>query len=270
MDTIDKYLISNYLLIIDEFNDRYKEVKDKISLKQIADTEFSEADLVVRLGYPFKNMANFNMQGSVHDIVVKEKDFIIEVKYLRNFKSGIKKNFSANKTIWADAFQKDYDWLCKEIKDGHKGKRAFVLSWFNAVDRFSEIMQLGEGKGGFPNLNEKRIRLLPFINYDPDTLKTKDIFYMYKKAYENLSIQIPGYDENVVNCIFVGKKEGKFHMAILVKKRGSPKLLVSLLFRPHNLKFNYLSDLFYFTFSTNSHKPHNRAIYKQWLQFSRF
>lgn len=214
---IEKYLVSTCLFIIDEFNERFINTPNE-EVKKIADTEFSEADIVVRLGYPFKQMANFNMQGTDRDIVVKSKDFIIEVKYLRNFNSYSIKDksvkYKSNKTIWNDAFQKDYDWLCEEIRNGKKGNRAFVIGWFNAGTNFNEIMQLGQGKGCVPDINKDRIQLFPFLNYNPITNKTKDIFYMYSKAFKEESIKILGYDKEVVNCMFLGTGSDKFHFAI--------------------------------------------------------
>ena len=61
--TIDQYLISNFLFLIDEFNERFDYVNSKEELKLIANSGFSEADLTVRLGYLFKQMARFNIQG---------------------------------------------------------------------------------------------------------------------------------------------------------------------------------------------------------------
>lgn len=211
---IEKYLLSNCLFVIDEFNERYSSINSKKELKTVADEEFCEADIVVRLGYPFRQMANFNMQGTSNDIVVKSKDFIIEVKYLRNFNNQAKTNRSS-KLTWEKAFQKDYDWLCQEIINGKKGHRAFVLGWFNAVDRFSEIMQLGDGAGNYPDINETRLRLFPFLNrVSPDSKKTKDIVYQYDSAYEPLPIQIIGYGKEKVHCMFLGKESDKFHLAI--------------------------------------------------------
>lgn len=212
---IDKYLISNCLFIIDEFNDRYQTVCERDKLKDIADLEFCEADLVVRLGYPFRQMANFNMQGNAQDIVVKSKDFIIEVKYLRNFFSKTKSGeFRSNKLKWDEAFQKDFNWLCNEIKLGKKGTRAFILGWFNAFERFSDIMQIGQGKGKNPTINQERINLFPFLNYNPQTNKVNDIFYMYSLAYKELNIRIPGYNNEHASCMFVGKPDDKFHFAL--------------------------------------------------------
>ncbi|XNN69446.1 hypothetical protein ACLM2U_16945 [Bacillus pumilus] len=207
--TIDQYLISNCLFIIDEFNERFNQVKDKSELKIIANSGFSEADLTVRLGYPFRQMAKFNMQGpDTRDIVVDSKEFLIEVKFLRNFQSGGGK---ANKITWKE-IKKDFDWLYTEIRKGYKGKRAFIIGWFNAVDRLSQIVQLGKGKGMYPDIDEEKMKHFPFLNRTG--LKTKDIFYMYPYAYEPIPIQIPGYAGKGANCMFFGKEEDKFHMAL--------------------------------------------------------
>lgn len=208
---IDKYLISNCLFIIDEFNDRYKGVS-KEELKVIADTEFNEADLVVRLGYPFRTQANFNMNGCERDIEVKSKGFAMEVKYLRNFKSSF--NTSTNKLRWKEAFEKDYTWLCNEFINEKKGKRAFILGWFNAYNRFSEIMQMGEGHGYIPKVNKERIDLFPFLNYDPKDGTTKSITYMYKEAFKPRQIRIIGYPDAYVDCMFLGTETDKFHFAM--------------------------------------------------------
>lgn len=212
---IEKYLMGNCLSIIDEFNERYKGIDNKI-LKDISDLEFNEADLVIRLGYPLRQMANFNMQGSSHDIVVKSKDFIIEVKYLRNFTSNsIKKGeFRTNKLKWSEAFEKDFLWLTDEINKGKKGNRAFVIGWFNIPDRqFGDIMQLGESKGQNPIINTERIRLFPFLNYDPISNKVKDIKYRYGNGFSESKISYPGTDEQV-DCIFFGTESDVFHFAL--------------------------------------------------------
>lgn len=209
---IDKYLISTCLFIIDEFNERF-ETKTLDELKLFADMNFCEADLVVRLGYPFRQMASFNMQGTARDIVVPKKDFIIEVKYLRNFTSNSSIKSRAAKIVWEEAFQKDYDWLTNEIISGHKGKRAFVIGWFNAVERFSQLMQLGEGQGQYPKINQERLRLFPFLTHKADSDRTKDIFYKYEQAFIEKPISIRGYQEEVT-CIFLGKPDDKFHFAL--------------------------------------------------------
>lgn len=219
---IDKYLISNCLFLIDEFNDRYADLT-KEELKVIADTEYTEADIVVRLGYPFKHMATFNMQGtskeSGSDILVKSKDFRIEVKLPRNYKSGNKNKTSCSSSNWKE-MQKDFEWLYGEIKKGKKGQRAFIIGWFNAVERFSQIVQLGEKRGGNPDINQDKFKYFPFLNVrtDPEelktTYKTRDIIYQWSDAYKELTMRIPGYVDESANCMFFGKPTDKFLIAM--------------------------------------------------------
>ncbi len=53
--TVDQYLVADCLFIIDEFNILYKDYElDK--LKKVADEQFNEMDITVRIGYPFKQM----------------------------------------------------------------------------------------------------------------------------------------------------------------------------------------------------------------------
>ncbi len=214
---IDKYLISNSLIVIQEFNDRFSHLSNE-QLKEFSDKEFSESDLVFLVAFPFKHLARFSTLGSGRDIYIKPLDFCIEAKYLRNTKST--NGHYSNTITWKNAFQKDFEWLCEEIKRGNKGKRAFILGWFNVVDSFSQIMQLGKGGsngksgGGLPDVNDEKLRLFPFLNLDGDKIKTKDIKYMYSKAYDNHSITVKGLFTNTVNCIFLGKESDKFHFAI--------------------------------------------------------
>lgn len=211
---IDKYLMSNCLFLIDEFNDRYVNLT-KEELKVIADTEYTEADLVVRLGYPFKHMATFNMQGSSkvkgNDIIVKSKDFRIEVKLQRNYRSGNTNKTACSSATWKE-MEKDFEWLFGEIKQGKKGKRAFIIGWFNAVDRFSQIVQLGTGRGMYPDIDQNKYQFFPFINREGD--KTKDIIYQWSDAYKELTIRIPGYVDESVNCMFFGKPTDNFLIAM--------------------------------------------------------
>ncbi len=212
---IDKYLVSNCLFIIDEFNEMYKGISNE-ELKEIANREYSEADLVVRLGYPFRQMATFNMQGSSkefgNDIVVKSKNYKIEVKLLRNWKSKGKTedNFS-NSMPW-DHISKDFEWISNEVVNGNQGNRAFVIGWFNAVERFSNIVQLGKGRGRYPDIALERLDYFPFLHRTG--LKTNDVTYQYSLAYQNQSIKIPGYLEGTLNCMFFGQPEDKFHLAL--------------------------------------------------------
>ncbi|MTW85635.1 hypothetical protein F3157_08160 [Virgibacillus dakarensis] len=208
---IDKYLISNCLFIIDEFNEKYKNVS-KDELSDIANSEYSEADMVVRLGYPFRQMATFNMQGkskeSGNDIIVKSKDFRIEVKLLKNYKSN---GGTSNSTVWKE-IERDFEWVLSEVKKGNCGQRAFVIGWFNSVDRFSQIVQLGKTRGSTPDIDHRRMGYFPFLYSHGE--KTKDIIYMYNQAYKVLHVNSLYYGEDNVNCMFFGKKEDVFHIAI--------------------------------------------------------
>lgn len=213
---IDKYLISNCLFIIDEFNEMYKNTSNE-ELKNIANKEYSEADLVVRLGYPFRQMATFNMQGisaiSGNDIVVKSKDYKIEVKLLRNWRSSKSDSdeYFSNSMPW-NHISKDFDWISNEIKFGNQGKRAVVIGWFNTVERFSQIVQLGKGKGRFPDIALDRLDYFPFLHRTG--LKTNNIVYQYSLAYHVQTIKIPGYLDGTLNCMFFGQPDDKFHLAL--------------------------------------------------------
>lgn len=211
---IDKYLISNCLFIIDEFNERYK-ITSNEELKNIANNEYSEADLVVRLGYPFRQMATFNMQGaskiSGNDIVVKSKDYKIEVKLLRNWKSSKSDVYFSNSMPW-NHISKDFEWISNEVIIGNQGKRAVVIGWFNTVERFSQIVQLGKGKGRFPEIALDRLDYFPFLHRTG--LKTNDIVYQYSLAYLVQTIKIPGYLDGTLNCMFFGQPDDKFHIAL--------------------------------------------------------
>ncbi|MEK5038758.1 hypothetical protein [Sporosarcina sp. FSL K6-3457] len=191
----------------------YKDVQTKEELKIIADNEYSEADMVVRLGHPFRQMATFNMQGKSkelgNDIVVKSKGFKIEVKLQKNYKSN--GDGSSNSATWKP-LEKDFQWLFNEIQAGNKGKVAFVLGWFNAVDRFSQIVQLGKGKGRYPVIDNTRKEFFPFLHSSGD--KTKDITYLYSEAYEKLTVKSLISSDYKANCMFLGSEKDKFHIAI--------------------------------------------------------
>ncbi|MGX9134145.1 hypothetical protein ACWV26_07150 [Rummeliibacillus sp. JY-2-4R] len=108
--------------------------------------------------------------------------------------------------------QKDFEWLFNEIKQSKKGQRAFIIGWFNAVERFSQIVQLGKGKGKYPEISLDKFQYFPFLNRSGD--KTRDIFYQYSDAYKELTVRIPGYAGESVNCMFFGKDTDKFHIAM--------------------------------------------------------
>lgn len=209
---IKNYYISNCLIIINDLSEYHKD-KDNQELKDFADLRFTEADLQMKLCYPLGNMAQLNMQGNSGDIRIPSKDFITEVKYLRNFNNA--SNVRNQKLKWDEAFQKNYDWLSSEIKNGNKGKRAFILGWFNTKGRrFSDIMQLGKEIGKNPQINEIRMTYFPFLNYDPKTNKINDISYIYNSHCKELEINIPGFNDDKVTCMFIGEVEDKFHFAL--------------------------------------------------------
>jgi len=218
--TIDQYLISTCLFIIDEFNEQYKNIS-KTELKRIADEKFNEMDLCVRVGYPFRQMAHYtvgdNRNKSTskvnHDIYVESKDFKIEVKYLKNWKCSSGTS-SASKN-W-DAYQEDFDWLLQEIRDGNRGKRAFIIGWFNCVERFSQLIQLGEGRnpGSKPKASERKICYFPFLTRMNVPTYTTDLVYNYNNAYKALPVNLIGDTIEGYNCLFLGNEKDLFHFAI--------------------------------------------------------
>ena len=114
--TISQYLLSTCLFTIDELNEQYRGLS-KEELKQIADDKYNEMDITVRLGYPFKQAVHYTVgdgkkNGSKvnHDLYVESKDFKIEIKYLKNWKSNSGTN-SASKT-WAE-YQKDFNFQAR-------------------------------------------------------------------------------------------------------------------------------------------------------------
>lgn len=216
--SISQYLASTCLLVIDELNERYKG-KSKEELKRIADEEFNEMDITVMMGYPFRHMVHYAVgdKGKAknknnHDLFVKSKDFIVEVKFLKNWKSGTK-NTSSNSKSWSE-YQKDFDWLISEIDEGNKHRRAFVIGWFNCVDNFSQLMQLGNESGSKPSLNEKRIIYFPFLNKMKIPTHTIDLLYNYSEAYEERSFYPIGNNTGKYNCMFLGNEKDCFHFAI--------------------------------------------------------
>lgn len=215
--TISQYLLSTCLYTIDEFNERYGHLS-KEELKKIADEKFNEMDITVRLGYPFKNTVHYTVgdtkqRGSKvnHDLFVESKDFKVEIKYLKNWKTNTGTN--TNSKEWAK-YQIDFDWLTEEIENGFKGKRAFVIGWFNCVDTISRYLQLGNGRGNKPIINEERIAYLPFLRRIKVPTYTSDLIYNYDCAYEPISLNLIGEKNPNLNCIFLGNKDDVFHFAI--------------------------------------------------------
>lgn len=220
--TINQYLLSTALFMIDEFNEKYSEL-DKLTLKEISDLKYNETDIMVRIGYPFGNIVHYtvgdgtskNEESKVnHDIYIEAKDFKIEIKYLRNWASNGTDEYRSNKIQWAE-IQRDFQWLEEEIRSGNKGKRAVVIGWFNCIDNFSRYMQLGEGAGCNPNANEERVTYFPFLtsNTAPPR-KASELVYNYQLGYRELLVNTYGRLDNELNCMFIGNADDKFHIAL--------------------------------------------------------
>ena len=75
-------------------------------------------------------------------------------------------------------------------------------------------MQLGIGTGQTPSINRERIILFPFLNYNPVTKRTNSIFYSYVQNNNVNSITIPGFADETISCLFLGKPTDKFHIAV--------------------------------------------------------
>ncbi len=221
---ISKYLLSTCLFIIDDFNEQYRDVATQSDeLIEIA-YGYTEADLVVRIGYPFRQMAKFVMQTSrdktdKNDIVVGPKDFRIEVKYLKT-QYAVSGNPSNKSQGWKE-INTDFAWLMDEIEKGKKNKRAFVVGWFNATGSFANVLPLGvsdsrlEKDGTSRQIDDEKFRYFPFLSYSTVDGKkfTNSITYRYGDAYEPVKVHIPTFSEKL-NCLFLGKEDDKFHMAI--------------------------------------------------------
>jgi hypothetical protein len=213
---ISQYLISTCLFTIDKFNEKYKGIKNKEDLKRIADEEFNELDLTVRLGYPFRQMAYFDYRtnkGNLNkqDIYVKDKDFKIEVKFLRNY-ANERKNSNSNSSNW-DALEMDFLWLTNEIQNGNKNRSAFVIGWFNAIDYFGQIAKLGKAKGGrYPDWDPNKMDYFQFLRRNGP--KTRDLEIAYEVGYEEISFVTSKLRGNKMHSMFLGKETDKFHIAL--------------------------------------------------------
>ena len=216
--SIDKYIVSTCLYIIDELNERYQALP-KPELKVVADEKFNEMDFTVKIGYPFRHTAHYTVGDigkkgfakSNHDIYVESKGFKIEVKYLKNWKSA--NNTSTNSALWS-TYQADFDWLFNEIDNGYKGKRAFVIGWFNCVDYFAQLIQLGEGSGKSPLVNEKRVCYFPFLRKTNHPTHTRELVYNYEIAYEKQKVSLISPNQGDYDSVFIGNEDDVFHFAV--------------------------------------------------------
>lgn len=218
---INQYLVANCLYTIDELNILFNSY-DESKLKKEADEKFNEMDINVRLGYPFRNTVHYaarknnttkKSQKINHDLFVEQKNFQIEVKYLKNWLSS--SNTRAAAKNWS-AFQQDFNWLMDEIDDGKSGKVAFVIGWFNCVDSISRLIQLGKGSGAYPLVDDRKLVYFPFLikkdNNAP--MQTKNLTYDYMKAYTEIPIRPSLTRKGGYKCMFIGKEQDKFHFAI--------------------------------------------------------
>lgn len=207
--------------MIDEFNMLYKGW-DKPKFKIEADEKFNEMDITVRLGYLFKQNAHYTAgesgrikkaQKINHDLYIGQRNFKIEVKYLKNWISSA--NTRVASKSWS-VFQQDFDWLMDEIDSGKTGKVAFVIGWFNCVDSFSQLIQLGKGSGAYSLVDERKLAYFPFlIKKDKNAPnKTKNLTYDYVNAYTESSVRISSERKGKYRCMFIGEKDDKFHFAL--------------------------------------------------------
>lgn len=214
---IQNYLISNCLIIIEDFNQRFERYEQE-EIHQIAVSQFDESDLVFLIAYPFRSLMKISMQGKGIDIRIPNLDFKIEVKYLYATKSA--SGTFTNKRGIKQSFLKDFEWLVEEIKIGNKGKVAFVIGWFNAYSSFANIMQVGDRTAKNRLINLDKIRYFPFIYTPSIECHASEIRYRYDnliytgESYIPDTVPMPDLKEGKVNCIFLGKESDKFHFAI--------------------------------------------------------
>ena len=218
--TVEQYLIGICLSIIDEFNILYRGYSQE-ELKREADEKFNEMDINVKVGNPFNQTVHYTAGVRVktkreqkinHDLYIEQRGFKIEIKYLKNWVSSSDTR-SASKR-WRE-FQQDFDWLMDEIDANNSGKVAFVIGWFNCVESFSQIIQLGKGRGAYPLVNEDRLCYFPFLKKGKEPTRTKDLEYNYETyAYKSININQIGTRSGEYNCVFLGSKEDCFHFAI--------------------------------------------------------
>lgn len=217
--TIDEYLELICSLLIDQFNIRYEHYS-KDDFKKEANERYVERDWVYKIGEPFKELAYYEVQDennsqSHHDICIPSKDFIIEIKYLKNFNSASKTKSASTK--W-ESYEKDFSWLEREIVSGKKEKRAFVIVWCNCIDYFGQVMQLGTSRGTKNPVNKERLVYFPFIMSNAkitNNIYTKDLVYNYGKNFPcQLDLNIIGKGNVNMDCLFLGNEDDRLHIAI--------------------------------------------------------
>lgn len=206
--TIEEYLKIACQLVIDEFNEEYRQIDSKEELRKIANEQFSLLDMCNRIGGIFKTKVHYR----VNNIIVNNNDFNISLHYLKSYKSD-KGNLS-NRKPWKE-HKSQFKWIEDEISLGNKGKNAYIICWFNCIDTFCQVMQLGQSTGSNPYINDNRFIYFPFLKKTNIPAKTLDIEYNYSQSYEKLKVNIIGCNKDIdYRCMFVGTKEDKLHFAI--------------------------------------------------------
>ena len=200
---IYRYFDSSIHILIDEMN--------MLLLKQNQDertnyarNKFSEADLAIRLGSPFRHLARYPMQGTQgQDIIIDYKDFEVEVKYWRNWLGGT----GVQKLVWEEAYEKAFNWLIKEIKIGKKNNRAIICGWFSFFE-WRELLQLGSTTGGNPSVNSERLKILPFLNCEDGKIGTVRTNYLIEHGEANygdckVNWELHGDESDILNVVML-------------------------------------------------------------------
>lgn len=205
--SIVNYFDSTCRIIIDEFNFIFKGM-ETTEMEEYANQKFCEADLAFRLGNPFRNMARYTLQGTKgKDIIVDYKEFEVEVKYWRNWVGGNKRT-SRTKAKWSENFESAMNWLCNEIDNGKKGRRAFIAGWCT-VFGWNQLLQLGATTGKNPEINKDRLYQMPFLTSMDGKLQSVKTLYNLKHA----TFRLPGR-ETIINWQLFGEVDDKFNMVI--------------------------------------------------------
>ena len=101
-----------------------------------------------------------------------------------------------------------------EIDTHGNGKAAFVIGWFNCVDSFSQLIQLGKGGGVYPLVDERKLAYFPFLTREKEPTITKELKYNYSSAYMERNLNLISTRKGQYNCIFLGNEKDLFHFAV--------------------------------------------------------
>jgi hypothetical protein len=157
-------------IIIKQYNFKFETMTEEQKKDYLNNRH--ENDFVFKLGSPFGELSRYPTEGAKgKDIILDELGFKVSVKYWR---SWVKQ--STNKTKWENSLPREIDWLFSEIEKGNKGKSILICGWGTCL-KWNEILQLGSSTGINPEINSKRLELLPFL-YNTDnhigSIRTRD------------------------------------------------------------------------------------------------